>query len=104
MEINLSKSVISTSGNTMEFAKRFIVLGVDCSMFPIKEYIAAINTLGVLLEVVRKYSLSVASTLSLLGYGYRAKANLSLPFSRMGQRCKRLILALFSPGGVYGTT
>lgn len=102
VEINLSKSIVSTRGNTMEFAKRFIVGGQDASMFPFKEYIGATQTIAVLLEVVRKYGLTIASTLTLLGYGYRAKANLSLPFTRMAQRCKRLILALFSPGGPYG--
>jgi hypothetical protein len=104
VEINLSKSIVSRSGNTMEFAKRFIVDGTDVSMFPFKEYIGAVNTLAVLLEVVRKYQLTLPSILTLLGYGYRAKANLSLPFSRMAGRCKRLVLALFAPGGPYGLT
>lgn len=104
VEINLGKSIVSTSGNTMEFAKRFIVKGVDVSMFPFKEYIGAVNTLAVLLEVVRKYNLTIPSILTLLGYGYRAKANLSKPFSVMASRCKRLLLALFAPGGPYGLT
>lgn len=97
------KSLISRNGSVLEFAKRTFRKGVDVSMVPFAEFIATRLSLTALLELVRKYSLTLGQLLSVLGYGYRAKANASKPLFQMPRRLRNYVLTFYGPGGpAYG--
>jgi hypothetical protein len=93
------KSLVSTVGSAMEFAKRTFLGGKDVSMVPFAEFVVCRQSLAGLLELIRKYSLSLGQTLSVLGYGYRAKANASKRLFSMPKRLRNYILAYYGPGG-----
>jgi hypothetical protein len=97
------KSLVSRSGRALEFAKRTFLNGVDVSMVPFAEFVAGRLNLSALLELIRKYNLSLGQTLSVLGYGYRAKAAASKRLFEMPRRLRNYILTFYGPGGpVYG--
>jgi hypothetical protein len=93
------KSLISTSGSTMEFAKRTFRNGVNVSMVPFAEFVVGRQSLAGLLELVRKYSLSFGQMLSVLGYGYRAKASASKRLFSLPKRLRNYIITFYGPGG-----
>lgn len=93
------KSLVSPVGNALEFAKRTFRKGVDVSMVPFAEFVMCRQSLAGLLELVRKYGLTLGQTLSVLGYGYKAKANASKRLFSMPKRLRNYILAYYGPGG-----
>jgi hypothetical protein len=93
------KSLISRSGKAMEFAKRTFLDGVNVSMVPFTEFVVARQSLAGLLELVRKYSLSFGQMLSVLGYGYRAKASASKRLFSLPKRLRNYIITFYGPGG-----
>jgi hypothetical protein len=97
--IGAHKSLISPIGIALEFAKRTFRLGTDVSMVPFAEFVMLRQSLAGLLELVRKYGLTLGQTLSVLGYGYRAKANASKRLFSMPKRLRNYILAYYGPGG-----
>lgn len=97
--IGAHKSLVSRAGSALEFAKRTFLNGVNVSMVPFSEFVMARQSLAGLNELVKTYSLSLGQTLSVLGYGYRAKANSSKPLFQMPKRLRNYILALYGPGG-----
>lgn len=93
------KSLVSRTGRALEFAKRTFLNGVDVSMVPFAEFIACRQSLDGLLELIRKYKLTLGQMLSVLGYGYRAKASASKPLFSIGRRLRNYILTFYGPGG-----
>lgn len=93
------KSLISKPGRALEFAKRTFLQGEDVSMVPFSEFVAGRLNLSALLELIRSYSLTLGQTLSILGYGYRAKASVSKPLFKMPRRLRNYIVTFFGPGG-----
>lgn len=93
------KSLISRSGKAVEFAKRTFYNGVDVSMVPFAEFVIGRQSLAGLLELTRKYSLSFGQMLSVLGYGYRAKASASKRLFQLPKRLRNYILTFYGPGG-----
>jgi hypothetical protein len=93
------KSLISRSGKAMEFAKRTFLNGVNVSMVPFAEFVVGRQSLAGLLELVRKYSLSFGQMLSVLGYGYRAKASASKRLFSLPKRLRNYIITFYGPGG-----
>lgn len=93
------KSLISGSGKAVEFAKRTFYNGVDVSMVPFAEFVVGRQSLAGLLELTRKYSLSFGQMLSVLGYGYRAKASASKRLFQLPKRLRNYILTFYGPGG-----
>lgn len=93
------KSLISGSGKAVEFAKRTFYNGVDVSMVPFAEFVIGRQSLAGLLELTRKYSLSFGQMLSVLGYGYRAKASASKRLFQLPKRLRNYILTFYGPGG-----
>jgi hypothetical protein len=98
VEIGGHKSLESRNGRAMEFAKRTFLDGIDVSMVPFAEFVAGRLSLAGLLELVRKYSLTFGQTLSVLGYGYKAKASASKRLFSMPKRLRNYILAFHGPG------
>jgi hypothetical protein len=68
-------------------------------MVPFTEFIAARLSLTALLQLVRAYSLTLGQLLTVLGYGYKAKANASKPLFAMPRRLRNYILTFYGPGG-----
>lgn len=99
--IGAHKSLISDSGKALEFAKRTFLGTEDVSMVPFSEFVMGRQSLAGLLELVRKYSLTFGQTMSVLGYGYRAKADASKRVMMLPKRLRNYILALTGPGGPF---
>jgi hypothetical protein len=93
------KSLVSLSGKAMEFAKRTFFKGKDVSMIPFAEFVIGRLSLAGLLELTRKYSLSFGQMLSVLGYGYRAKASASKRLFSLPKRLRNYIVTFYGPGG-----
>lgn len=96
VKVGLAKSLVSKKG-ALEFAKRFFILGEDCSPVALKEVAAAISnpTFGV--AFMKKFELMIPTMLSVLGFGYRVKARLSGYLGGLPSRVQSLGIAFFSP-------
>jgi hypothetical protein len=99
VSIGLHKSLLSTRGLALEFAKRFLTSVGDASGVPFAEYWASSRSLSVILEFARKHQLNLSQMLSVLGYGYRAKGTASKAFTKLPSRIANYALAFYSPGG-----
>jgi len=80
VKINLAKSLVSTLGVTLEFAKRYILKGQDCTPRSFKELAESQLNISVWLEMGRKYALSHATLLNLAGFPARKSRYLSSKF------------------------
>lgn len=74
VEIGLAKSLLSTSGLALEFAKKTFMDGKDVSPIPLKEYSAALAKSSAFIEFVKKYTISDNNVKKLLGLGYKSTA------------------------------
>jgi len=83
--IGLAKSLVSRKG-VLEFAKRYIVSGVDASPVPFKEMVAALVDFEYSTEFIRKYALGLGSLVKFLGYGYRVAGRLSGSFDNLPRK------------------
>lgn len=96
VQVGLAKSLTSSSG-ALEFAKRFIVGGVNLSPIPIVEVVAAQRNLSASIEFMRKYHLSLPSMAGILGFGYRVLGSINGPVQYLGSRAKNFVLAAHAP-------
>lgn len=85
VSIGVHKSLVSRKG-VLEFAKRFIVQGVDCSPVPFKEMVAALSAFEQSTEFIRKYALGSASIAAFVGWGYKVRGRLSADFNMLPRR------------------
>jgi len=97
VEIGLHKSVMSGSGRCLEFAKRTFYNGVDVSPTPFREFVVARRSLTALLEFIGKYPLTLGEFLTVLGYGYKAKAAASTRVVNLNRRLRGYVLSYYSP-------
>nr|WAY16597.1 putative RNA-dependent RNA polymerase [Rhizoctonia solani mitovirus 116] len=95
--IGLPKSIISSSGTTLEFAKRTIHNGVDVSPVPLKELQATFRSPSALVTFSRKYNLGFTGVAKLLGFGYRVLGGLNRPFNSLNGKLKMVIFAINTP-------
>jgi hypothetical protein len=79
LEVNLFKSIISLKGMGFEFAKKTILIrngkDTDVSPIPLKEYSAALETSSSFVSFVKKYNAPDHVIRTLLGLGYKSKAD-----------------------------
>jgi hypothetical protein len=101
VEIGLAKSLISRKG-VLEFAKRFLVRGVDCSPVPFKEMVAALHAFESSTEFIRKYELGAASIAGFVGWGYKVRGRLSAMFDKLPRRLATIGKWRCSPWGTLG--
>lgn len=99
--ISEHKTLESRSGRALEFAKRTFLDWKDVSMIPTAEVLAATRNLSGMLELIRGYSLTLGQSLTVLGYGYRAKANASGRLINLPRRLRNYLVAFHSPGGPF---
>jgi hypothetical protein len=64
--IGIAKSLVSRNG-TLEFAKRFIVDGKDCSAVSLREVLTSVFHIQSKLELGKKFNLSLSTLLGLSG-------------------------------------
>jgi hypothetical protein len=97
--IGAHKSMNSNSGSALEFAKRTFYKGVDVSPISFREFVVGRQSFAGLLELIRKYSLTLGQTMSVLGFGYKAKAAASQRLVFLPKRLRNYILAYYGPAG-----
>jgi hypothetical protein len=95
--INLTKSIVSTNGS-FEFAKRFIVSGVDLSPISWKEMFVARWDINSLVSLAEENSVKLASILLFLDHGYNAVSRLTAPLNEMSRSMALTLLWLSRPG------
>jgi hypothetical protein len=95
--INLSKSIVSSNGS-FEFAKRFIVSGVDVSPISWKEMFVARWDINSLVSLAEENSVKLASVLLFLDHGYKAVSRLNAPLKEMSRSMALTLLWLSRPG------
>jgi len=91
---------LESSVGVLEFAKRFIVQGVNLAPIPLREVWAAQHNLNAAFEFARKYRLPVPSLAAVLGFGYRAVGSMTSPLSLLGSRLRNLIVLSRAPGSL----
>lgn len=100
VSIGLHKSLVSPKGTALEFAKRFYAHAKDASPAPYLEFYAALRTIGGLVELARKYSLTLGQYLSAAGYGYKSKRLVTGKVTTLPARIRNYLLSYYSPSGV----
>lgn len=96
--IAMHKSLVSNNG-TFEYAKRFIVKGVDCSPLPLREAAAATSSLDALLLLLNKFRSDwrPADVLAFLGKGYKVRGSLSKTLKNQSRVVARTLVFLAQP-------
>nr|QDH87755.1 MAG: RNA-dependent RNA polymerase [Mitovirus sp.] len=95
--VNMTKSICSTNGS-FEFAKRFVVDGVDVSPISWKEMFMSRIDVRALLQLVNKEShLRLSSILGFMGHGYRAISRAAAEYRSISRSMGRLLLYLSIP-------
>jgi len=69
VECNLSKSILSPKGLSLEFAKKTFYLGDNVSPSPLKEFYAALESLVTFSSYVKKHKLTVLQAAKVAGFG-----------------------------------
>lgn len=86
---------------SLEFAKRFIWRGVDCSPLSFKELAAAKASFSSMVAFIAKFKISFATMLTITGKGYRARGGLEQPFMKLSGRIRKALVSLFAPRHPY---
>jgi hypothetical protein len=99
VNISFAKSLVSYNG-TWEFAKRFVVEGVDCTPVALKEAQVACQSLDALLQLIIRCGMPVrpAVILGYLGKGYRVKGALMKPLDRVSRVVRKVLIYVTQPG------
>jgi len=106
--INIHKSIISNNGS-FEFAKRFIMAGVDVSPVSWKEmFVSAVDSRALMALVAKLKKvvprLRMSSVAAALGYGHKALARIMGSFTRISMGLRRLTIMMTLPGqGPFAT-
>jgi len=99
--INMTKS-IQSNNSSFEFAKRFLMSGVDVSPITFRDMACArfdVRALQALIQKVLAFrDLKVSQVLSIAGYGYHAIARIYAPYVAVSRRLGRLLILLSFPG------
>jgi len=109
IQIGFAKSLISSNG-TYEFAKRFVVRGVDASPISIREYWVALGSLPAFIELIQrakrvKPNLRIVDAVRAASKGYKVVGSLTQRLAKLGNtRVANLITALLLPGAPFEST
>lgn len=95
--IGLHKSLISSAGSALEFAKRTFWKGHDVSPVPFTELQAAFSMPAAAVEFIKKYNLTLAAFLKAAGYGYRVLGSLHRPIGKLNGKVRLIILSMNIP-------
>lgn len=106
IEINLSKSVISTNGS-LEFAKRFVYKYQDVSGISFKEMAVSRHDIRGLAQLFLRISLfrkpRITEVLSYLGFGYKALSRLTTKYTKQAKGMRNTLFLFTYPGQLFST-
>jgi hypothetical protein len=97
VECGIAKSILSSKGTAIEFAKRTLYKGVDISPIPITEFLSANYYLADAIAFSRKYNMTFSGLLKALGYGLSVRSNLQVHVGRLNSRVRALMFAYYLP-------
>jgi hypothetical protein len=97
VECGLAKSLLSSKGKVIEFAKKTFYGAVDISPVPVTEFLAAQYYLADAISFARKYQLSFAGLLRVLGYGKTVRNSINKHVGRLNSRVRALLFAYYLP-------
>jgi len=97
VECGLHKSVISHSGESLEFAKRTFFRGQDVSPVSLTEFIAANGSISEMISFGRKYHLGLVKMAHTLGFGWRVKSSINKPVGKLNAVLRGISVALIIP-------
>lgn len=100
VEVGLHKSVLSSNGIGLEFAKRTFYKGVDVSPVPVREFLDALLGLPSAIAFARKYKLSLAQLVKSLGFGYKVLGGLTKHIGLQSSKVRSLTMAYYTPDSV----
>jgi hypothetical protein len=92
VKVGIHKSLISQNTGCLEFAKRFFVQGADASPVSLLEIGSASRSLVAMLEIGRKYNLSLPNIVAILGYGYKVRGRLTRYLTELPSRIRHLAI------------
>jgi hypothetical protein len=95
--INLSKSLVSLNGLTLEFAKRYYYKGHDCSPFSFKELKESQLNWNILVERQRKNALSTATILVAQGFIPKSLNTLTKKLEDLSPSLRRRLMVIKHP-------
>jgi hypothetical protein len=100
--VRISEAKTLKGRGSCEFAKRFILKGIDTSPISVLEFALGRFHLPLLVELVRKlvgaWEPKLSRVVRAAGFGYRAQGRITSPFPRLRGRILGLLLTLRSPG------
>jgi len=97
VECGLHKSVLSTRGVGIEFAKRTFFKGIDVSPVPILEFISATWTLPAAIAFGHKYKLTLPQLVKTMGFGYKVLGGLDRHVGQLSRKVRMLLMAFNAP-------
>jgi len=99
VECNLAKSIMSPSGDGLEFAKRTFFKGENVSPTPLKELTSALQSIPGMLDYISKYNLTLPMAVTVAGFGYRVKGSLNKPVHKLNLKIRYLALGVWLSEG-----
>lgn len=97
VNVGIHKSLLSPSGSSLEFAKRYYYKKVDCSAIPLKEVYAGTISVSATVELMRKYKRTIAQILAFNHFGYKALSRIPTSFNKMSSRMRAIVLSSLIP-------
>jgi len=97
VKCGLHKSVISDSGDSLEFAKRTYYKGIDVSPISFTEFIAATHSISEMVSFAKKYNLTLSGIARVLGYGWRVISSTNKPIGKLNAALRGLTIAMIVP-------
>jgi len=97
VKVGIHKSLISPTGNSLEFAKRYFFNKIDCSAIPLREVYAGTISVSASVELMRKYKRRIADILAFNHFGFKSLSRIATPFNKMSSRMRAIILSSLIP-------
>lgn len=94
VKCNLNKSIMSPSGDALEFAKRTFCRGVNVSPRPLKEFFMSQISIVAFSDYIKKYNLGIPQALRVAGFGWRVISQYQKPFFKLNIKVRYLLLIL----------
>lgn len=107
VEIGLAKSIISSKGSGLEFAKKTFLNGQDVSPVPFKDMSSAHRNVAIATEFMHRYNMTFLQLLRFLGYGYKVdptKDNSvvkAIKLALLIPKSARELLSIFKPDRAF---
>jgi hypothetical protein len=91
VKVGLAKSVISSNGSGLEFAKRTFIDSIDVSPLSLKELAEAVSDVSAWAAFSNKWGMSFHKGIHILGYGYKTNTE---TFRKMNHALRVIFLSM----------